>query len=64
MVEMLISKAGVPVNHMDRWSKTPLDEAVKFGHDRLAGFLRQHGAVSGAEQSALAHNKQPTPLAA
>lgn len=48
---MLISKASVPINDLDRWRRTPLDDAMVFGHEALAKYLSEHGAVSGASQS-------------
>lgn len=31
------------------WSKTPLDDALFFGHDRIASYLVQRGGRTGTD---------------
>lgn len=34
-------------NNICRWLRTPLDEAIQFGHDEVANLLREKGGVTG-----------------
>jgi len=38
------------LNPRDRWGRTPLDDAIYNGHERIAKFLLQHGGISGMEE--------------
>jgi hypothetical protein len=34
----------VYVNPLDRWNKTPLDDAIRCGHTTVVSILKEHGA--------------------
>lgn len=38
---------GVNVCVMDRWNRTPLDDAIKYGNEELVKLLKNHGAGEG-----------------
>jgi len=46
-VKCLVDFCGADVNVLDRWSGTPLDDALKAGHDSVFEFLKSKGAKSG-----------------
>ena len=35
------------INPLDRWGNTPLDDALRHGHDAVVGLLRRHGGARG-----------------
>ena len=39
---------GADVSPVDRWGGTPLDDALRGGHDRVADFLKKRGGVHGS----------------
>lgn len=43
-IEFLLNLCHVSVEVRDRWGKTPLDEALAFGHSTVAQILRNHNA--------------------
>ncbi|KAL9187407.1 hypothetical protein ACHAXT_001510 [Thalassiosira profunda] len=45
-VELLCSHPQININAMDRWHNTPLTDAARQGHTRVASLLRSNGAVS------------------
>lgn len=36
---------GVPVDPVDRWGNTPLDDAIRQGHDNIVSILSEYGKV-------------------
>ncbi len=46
-VEFLVSEGDAKVNAVDRFGRTPLDDAVAKGDLRVIKYLREHGASSG-----------------
>ena len=39
---------GVDISALDRWNRTPLDDAITFGSEELANLLRQRGGLEGS----------------
>eukprot|EP00899_Mesostigma_viride_P007204 jgi/Mesvir1/16485/Mv10043-RA.1 len=50
IVEFLIAH-NADVNVVDRWGASPLDDAVKFGHEWVARVIRTHGGVIKSKAS-------------
>ena len=44
-VVKLLLKEGTSPDLVDRWDATPLDEALKYGHQKVAVELRKYGAT-------------------
>jgi len=47
VVKVLVDELGASTSPLDRWNGTPLDDAVRSKHDRVAQFLMQRGASPG-----------------
>jgi ankyrin repeat protein len=48
-VKILVEEGGADINVRDRWSKTPLDEAVRVGATPVVDFLRSTQARIAAK---------------
>jgi len=46
-VKCLVDFCAADVNVLDRWSGTPLDDALRAGHDSVFEFLKSKGGKSG-----------------
>lgn len=46
VVKLLVDDLGCRHSPVDRWEATPLDDAVRSGHNAVAAFLRSVGAVA------------------
>eukprot|EP00441_Pelagodinium_beii_P023670 CAMPEP_0197665036 /NCGR_PEP_ID=MMETSP1338-20131121/58994_1 /TAXON_ID=43686 ORGANISM="Pelagodinium beii, Strain RCC1491" /NCGR_SAMPLE_ID=MMETSP1338 /ASSEMBLY_ACC=CAM_ASM_000754 /LENGTH=442 /DNA_ID=CAMNT_0043243787 /DNA_START=176 /DNA_END=1504 /DNA_ORIENTATION=- len=46
-VQILIKDLGADPNVSDRYGGTPLDDAIRAGHTRVAEFLQAHGGLQG-----------------
>jgi serine/threonine protein kinase len=44
----LLEKWGAKVNRSDRWGGSPLDDAYRHRHHKVAGYLRQKGGTTGS----------------
>jgi glutaminase len=42
-VVQYLLQLGVPVNPLDSWGNTPLDDALRFNHANIASMLQEHG---------------------
>ena len=62
IVETLLS-AGANVNARDRWGGTPLRDAVREGHVKVAKFLHENGGELGLNESELSGEVNPWPEA-
>jgi len=51
VVELLVQN-GAEVNAKDRWGGTPLRDAVRHGHEKLARYLVSHGGMLGFDEVA------------
>ena len=47
-VEALLTEMNADPNVCDRWGNTPLDDAIRCGHDAVADRLRRSAAKAGA----------------
>ena len=47
MVALLVDELGASPSAVDRWGGTPLDDAIRSGHARIALFLTERGASKG-----------------
>ncbi len=48
-MKILVEEGGADINVRDRWSKTPLDEAVRVGATPVVDFLRSTQARIAAK---------------
>jgi len=48
VARFFVEEVGSDVNAIDRWGFTPLQDALRAGHDDLIAYLRKQGARSGA----------------
>jgi len=48
IARLLVEDHGVETSPMDRWGKTPLDDAMFAQHAELQSYLEKHGAKRGA----------------
>eukprot|EP01114_Cavostelium_apophysatum_P019573 TRINITY_DN6345_c0_g1_i2.p1 TRINITY_DN6345_c0_g1~~TRINITY_DN6345_c0_g1_i2.p1 ORF type:complete len:781 (+),score=118.55 TRINITY_DN6345_c0_g1_i2:53-2344(+) len=47
LVKNLIDAHGADINAKDRWGGTPLDDAVRHGHEQISVYLKQQGGQHG-----------------
>jgi len=47
VVTFLIHEAGADASPVDRWGGTPLDDAIRSGHEDVQAYLREKGATAG-----------------
>ena len=47
VVTALIDELGASLSLVDRWGGTPLDDAIRSGHQEVAAFLKARGASRG-----------------
>jgi len=45
----LLNEAGINPNPLDRFLRTPLDDAVRHGKQAVQSVLREHGGLSGSD---------------
>lgn len=50
-VTFLVEEMGAELSPLDRWRSSPLDEAVRAGHEVVASYLCGKGASRGAENA-------------
>ena len=49
-VQCLVEELHAAVSPLDRWGRTPLDDATREGHEAVRRYLAQSGATSGVLQ--------------
>ena len=49
LVRALVEEFGADTSPVDRWGGTPLDDAVRSGHEGVVRYLRSKGAKRGAQ---------------
>lgn len=47
VIKFLLERCEVPVDPKDRWGFSPLDEAVRFGHQACVDFIKYHLQLQG-----------------
>lgn len=47
-VMLLVEELSAETSPRDRWGGTPLDDAVRSGHDAVSDYLKSKGASRGA----------------
>ena len=52
VVRLLMDEHGAPNSPCDRWGGTPLDDAIRHGHEEVVGFLLSNGAKMGSSAAA------------
>ena len=52
VVSFLIEDLGARRSLIDRWGKTPLDDAMRLGHDGVSQYLREKEAKTSSELTA------------
>jgi len=49
VTKFLVEKCHVDVNPIDRWDNTPMDDALKYGHQKIMTYLKKKGSQRGAD---------------
>mmetsp|Transcript_75699 Transcript_75699/g.167661 ORF Transcript_75699/g.167661 Transcript_75699/m.167661 type:complete len:489 (-) Transcript_75699:117-1583(-) len=47
VVKCLVEELKADKNAIDRWGGTPLDDAIRSGHEAVSSYLESHGALQG-----------------
>lgn len=58
VVQALIEELGSEISPVDRWGGTPLDDAIRSKHPRVAQYLESKGAATGSTSSMDAGSSQ------
>jgi len=48
VIKALVDELGASLSVVDRWGGTPLDDAIRSGHQDVASFLKSRGATRAA----------------
>ncbi|TRY63704.1 hypothetical protein TCAL_03613, partial [Tigriopus californicus] len=46
-VKFLLETTGIKAMPKDRWGFTPLEEAIRFGHEKVAKYIQEHMSLTG-----------------